>query len=69
MMPGLLQHIKASIKKEACWMLSNITAGSTEQIQAVIDHNLVPLVIEVLCTVSCVYSIEKVGWIELKLNY
>lgn len=50
MMPGLLQHSKASIKKEACWMLSNITAGAVEQIQAVIEHNLIPLVIEVLCT-------------------
>ncbi|KAH9490909.1 Importin subunit alpha-1 [Bulinus truncatus] len=50
MMPGLLQHVKQSIKKEACWMLSNITAGSVEQIQAAIDHNLIALLIEVLCT-------------------
>ena len=28
---------KKSIKKEACWTISNITAGTKEQIQAVID--------------------------------
>jgi len=50
MMPSLLQHTKASIKKEGCWMLSNITAGSVEQIQSVIDHGLLPLLVEVLRT-------------------
>ena len=28
---------KKSIKKEACWTISNITAGTKDQIQAVID--------------------------------
>ena len=28
---------KKSIKKEACWTISNITAGTKEQIQAVRD--------------------------------
>ncbi|KAK3696128.1 hypothetical protein RRG08_061902, partial [Elysia crispata] len=50
MLPGLLQHSKASIKKEACWMLSNITAGSTEQIQTVIDTGLLPILVNILIT-------------------
>ncbi|MBA0783913.1 hypothetical protein Gotri_001554 [Gossypium trilobum] len=34
-----------SIKKEACWTISNITAGNKEQIQAVIEANIIsPLV-------------------------
>ncbi|GAA0185192.1 transporter [Lithospermum erythrorhizon] len=32
----LTQNYKKSIKKEACWTLSNITAGNKDQIQAVI---------------------------------
>jgi hypothetical protein len=36
---------KKSIKKEACWTISNITAGTKEQIQSVIDAQLIsPLV-------------------------
>ena len=33
---------KKGIRKEACWTLSNITAGNKSQIQHVIDHNLIP---------------------------
>lgn len=41
----LTANHKKSIKKEACWTISNITAGTKEQIQAVIDSQLVsPLV-------------------------
>ncbi|GAB4835666.1 Importin subunit alpha-4 [Ancistrocladus abbreviatus] len=41
----LTQNHKKSIKKEACWTISNITAGNKAQIQAVIEANLVlPLV-------------------------
>ena len=32
---------KKSIKKEACWTISNITAGTKDQIQAVIDAGAV----------------------------
>ncbi|KAJ6319021.1 hypothetical protein OIU76_014376 [Salix suchowensis] len=43
---SLLTHNhKKSIKKEACWTISNITAGNKEQIQAVIEAGLIgPLV-------------------------
>ncbi|KAJ6974146.1 importin alpha-1 subunit family protein [Populus alba x Populus x berolinensis] len=41
----LLQNHKKSIKKEACWTISNITAGNRTQIQAVIEANIIlPLV-------------------------
>ncbi|GKV18461.1 hypothetical protein SLEP1_g28838 [Rubroshorea leprosula] len=41
----LMNTYKKSIKKEACWTISNITAGNKEQIQAVVDANIIgPLV-------------------------
>lgn len=41
----LMQNHKKSIKKEACWTISNITAGNRAQIQAVIEANIIqPLV-------------------------
>ncbi|KAH7866499.1 hypothetical protein Vadar_021214 [Vaccinium darrowii] len=41
----LTGNYKKSIKKEACWTISNITAGKKEQIQAVIEANIIgPLV-------------------------
>ncbi|XP_057776651.1 importin subunit alpha-like [Salvia miltiorrhiza] len=42
----LTQNYKKSIKKEACWTISNITAGNRDQIQAVIEAGLIaPLVV------------------------
>ncbi|KAM3401063.1 hypothetical protein ACQJBY_001066 [Aegilops geniculata] len=41
----LTTNHKKSIKKEACWTISNITAGNRDQIQAVIQANIIgPLV-------------------------
>ncbi|XVF57605.1 hypothetical protein PTKIN_Ptkin06aG0218800 [Pterospermum kingtungense] len=41
----LVQNHRKSIKKEACWTISNITAGNRAQIQAVIEANIIlPLV-------------------------
>ena len=39
---------KESIRKEACWTISNITAGNREQIQTVVDANIFPVLIEIL---------------------
>ena len=47
-MPKLLRSMKETVKKEACWTLSNITAGTQEQVQAVIDADLFPIIIELL---------------------
>uniref|UniRef100_A0A2K6JV08 Importin subunit alpha n=1 Tax=Rhinopithecus bieti TaxID=61621 RepID=A0A2K6JV08_RHIBE len=41
--PALLTHPNKKINKEAVWFLSKITAGSQQQVQAVIDANLVPV--------------------------
>ncbi|KAK9206954.1 hypothetical protein WN943_017237 [Citrus x changshan-huyou] len=41
----LTQNYKKSIKKEACWTISNITAGNVNQIQAIIEAGIIgPLV-------------------------
>ncbi|CAN1345549.1 Importin subunit alpha-2 [Linum perenne] len=44
----LNQNLKKSIKKEACWTISNITAGNKEQIQAVFAAGLVAPLINLL---------------------
>ncbi|GAU97869.1 hypothetical protein RvY_09095 [Ramazzottius varieornatus] len=41
-------EVKEAIRKEACWTLSNITAGNRQQIQFVIDAGLVSILIEIL---------------------
>ena len=38
----------SSVVKEACWMLSNVLAGTESQIQAVINSGVLPRVLEVL---------------------
>jgi Atypical Arm repeat/Armadillo/beta-catenin-like repeat len=48
---------KKSIKKEACWTISNITAGTKEQIQAVIDATIVPPLVHLLATAE--FDIKK----------
>lgn len=45
---SLLSSPKEGIRKEACWTVSNITAGSPQQIQAVIDANIIPPLINIL---------------------
>lgn len=45
---SLLSSTKDGIRKEACWTISNITAGNSSQIQAVIDANIIPPLIHLL---------------------
>lgn len=40
------------VLQEAVWFLSNITAGNQQQVQAVIDAKLVPMIIHLLDKVS-----------------
>lgn len=44
----LLSSEKESIRKEASWTISNITAGNRQQIQAVIDAQIFPILIQIL---------------------
>ncbi|KDP23371.1 hypothetical protein JCGZ_23204 [Jatropha curcas] len=44
----LMQNHKKSIKKEACWTISNITAGNRTQIQAVIEANIILSLVHLL---------------------
>jgi len=36
----LMSHPKSAVRKEACWAASNITAGNSTQIQAMLDFGL-----------------------------
>uniref|UniRef100_H0XMQ1 IBB domain-containing protein n=1 Tax=Otolemur garnettii TaxID=30611 RepID=H0XMQ1_OTOGA len=45
--PSLLTN-QTNIQKEATWTMSNITAGRQDQIQQVVNHGLVPLLVGVL---------------------
>lgn len=49
---GVLPHLKnlieidnKEIQKEACWTLSNIAAGSSEQIDSVLNIGVVPMLV------------------------
>lgn len=55
-LPRLLNHKRIPIVKDATWMLSNVMAGSVEQIQAAIDHNLLPILTNILHRVSFCFN-------------
>ncbi|CAN0508270.1 unnamed protein product, partial [Laminaria digitata] len=42
----LIAHSNREIQKEACWTLSNIAAGTVEQIQTVLDSGALPSLVE-----------------------
>ncbi len=44
----LIAHNNREIQKEACWTLSNIAAGTVEQIQAVIDSGAIPPLVQLV---------------------
>ena len=46
--PSLLAHQKPNIVKEAAWTISNVAAGNQDQIQAIIDANILPPLLNVL---------------------
>ncbi|XP_077214393.1 importin subunit alpha-like [Tasmannia lanceolata] len=55
---NLLTHNhKKSIKKEACWTISNITAGNKDQIQAVIAADIIGPLVHLLQTAE--FDIKK----------
>lgn len=44
----LVTHSNREIQKEACWTLSNIAAGTIDQIQAVIDSGAIPPLVKLV---------------------
>lgn len=44
----LLSSPKNNLKKEACWCISNITAGTLSQIRAVYEQGIFPVLIQIL---------------------
>ena len=54
---GLLDHPKKNIRKEACWTISNITAGTAAQIQLIISNNVVPKLVHLLFTAE--FDVQK----------
>ena len=59
---GLLNHLRDCLNsnsnvKDVCWILSNISAGTKDQIKSLIDHNLVPLIM--LTSVESPWKIVK----------
>jgi hypothetical protein len=53
----LANSVKKSIRKEVCWTVSNITAGTLKQIQEVMKANIIPPMIHILA--SAEFDIKK----------
>jgi importin subunit alpha-1 len=43
----LIAHANRDVRKEACWTLSNIAAGTVRQIQAILDAEVMPAIIAI----------------------
>ena len=54
-MASLLCHAKNNIQKEACWMISNITAGNVAQIDSVVKADLLGPLIAVMSKVGLLF--------------
>jgi hypothetical protein len=54
---SLLASPKKGIRKEACWTISNITAGNKMQIQAVVDAGIISPLIHLLANAE--FDIKK----------
>lgn len=44
----IIYHEKITVRKEVCWLISNITAGSSEQIQTCLDLGIIDKIINIL---------------------
>jgi len=47
---SLLGDPKQTVRREAAWALSNITAGNMHDIQAVIDAGAIPVALRLVCS-------------------
>jgi len=55
---ALLTYHKYGVCKEACWAISNITAGNSDQINNIINANIIPPLILLLSNASYDIKIE-----------
>ncbi|GAB2277398.1 hypothetical protein Dimus_012103 [Dionaea muscipula] len=61
----VLGNHKKSIKKEACWTISSITASNKEQIQAVIEAGIIAPLVHLLLNAE--FDIKKeAAWLHIK---
>ncbi|KAF3825334.1 hypothetical protein GH733_005968 [Mirounga leonina] len=60
----LLTNPKTNIQKEATWTMSHITAGRQDQIQQVVNHGLVPFLIDTKEAVWAVTNYTSGGTVE-----
>ena len=44
----ILSHSKKTVRKESCWVLSNITAGTQEQLQLCINSGIIEKLVQIL---------------------
>jgi len=56
----LLDHPKKAIRKEICWSISNVTAGTSDQIQKCLDIGLIDKVISLMAVSSMDLKSEAV---------
>ena len=56
----MLQHPNKKLREEACWVLSNITAGSQEQLQMCIDFGLIDILVNILINDDTMVKMEAV---------
>ena len=55
-----MDHLKSCLmlqRQEACWTISNITAGTKEQIQSVVEAGILPPLVHLLATAE--FDIKK----------
>lgn len=47
-LPKLLGHVNKRIRKEVCWMISNIAAGTLLQVESLVEKGYLPILTRVL---------------------
>lgn len=64
----LIFHEKRSIRKESCWVISNIAAGTQQQIKALILNDFLPILEAVIKNDEPEVKLIYFNLEELKLN-
>lgn len=66
-LPPFLEHKDDFIRKESCWMISNLTAGTHSQIQAVLDTPCIDTIISMIQTeklipiqIECIWVLKNI---------